>query len=84
MSRLDRIKRLSYVRPQGAFYVFCDISSTGLDSSEFADRLLDEKEIAVIPGGGFGRNDYIRISFATSLSQIEKGMDRLEEWVRQL
>ena len=84
MSRLDRIKRLSYVRPRGAFYVFCDISSTGLDSSEFADRLLDEKEIAVIPGGGFGRNDYIRISFATSLSQIEKGMDRLEEWVRQL
>ena len=79
--RLSGIKKISFILPQGAFYVFCDISQTGLDALTVANRLLDEAQVALIPGEGFGRNDYIRISFATSLKHLEKGMDRIEEWL---
>lgn len=82
ISRLDKIKKLSYINPEGAFYIFCDISKTGIKSLDFSKHLLEEKLVAVIPGLSFGRDDYIRISFAASLSQIEEGMDRLEEWLR--
>lgn len=80
--RLDKIKKLSYIKPQGAFYIFCNVSGCGMSSVEFASRLLDEKFVALIPGEGFGRDDCVRISFATSITQIEKGMDRIEEWVK--
>jgi len=82
--RLRSMPGLTYVPPQGAFYVFCDISRTGLDSLAFAGRLLEEKYVAVIPGEGFGRDDYIRLSFATGIGQITKGMDRIEEWLKTL
>jgi aspartate aminotransferase len=87
LARMDKIKNISYVRPRGAFYIFCDISKCGMGSLEFATRLLDEALVALIPGIGFGNDKYVRISFATSLPQIEKGMDRIEErigkWTRQ-
>ncbi len=83
-SRLDKIKKMGYCKPSGAFYVFCDISKTELDSVTFARRLLDETLVAVIPGDSFGRNDYIRLSFATSLKEIEEGMNRIEKWVNNL
>jgi len=84
MQRLKSIKKMSFVRPQGAFYIFCNISQTKLSSQDFAGRLLDEMLVAVIPGDSFGRDDYVRLSFATSLEQLEKGMDRIEEWVNRL
>lgn len=84
LGRLKEINKLGYVTPRGAFYVFCDISKTGLTSSVFADRLLEEASVAIIPGEGFGRDDYARISFATSIEQIEKGMNRIKEWVDRL
>jgi aspartate aminotransferase len=84
MERLQRIKKIGYVKPQGAFYIFCDISKTKLDSLTFATRLLDEASVAVIPGGSFGSDEYIRISFATGLAEIEKGLNRIEEWVQKL
>ncbi|MBU0504301.1 MAG: pyridoxal phosphate-dependent aminotransferase [Candidatus Omnitrophota bacterium] len=84
ISRLNKIKKIGYCKPSGAFYIFCDISKTGLDSVQFSSRLLDEMMVAVIPGDPFGRNDYIRLSFATSLNEIEKGMDRIEGWVNKL
>jgi aspartate aminotransferase len=84
ISRLSRIKELSFIVPQGAFYIFCDISKTKLDSVTFANRLLEEAALAVIPGEGFGRSDFVRMSFATGLPQIEKAMDRLEEWLKKL
>ena len=64
--------------------VFCDISKTGLDSATFASRLLEETYVALIPGNGFGMDDYVRISFATSMEQLAKGMDRLESWLSEL
>lgn len=82
--RLSRIEKISFTLPQGAFYVFCNIAKTRLDSVTFANRLLEERKVAVIPGAGFGRDDYIRISFATGISQIEKGMDRIEDWLSKV
>jgi aspartate aminotransferase len=84
VGRLARLEKIGFVSPQGAFYIFCDISKAKLDSLTFSNKLLDEASVAVIPGGGFGRDDYVRISFATSMEQIEKGMDRIEEWVERL
>jgi len=83
ITRLKQIKKIGFVLPQGAFYIFCDISKTGMTASVFAHRLLDEVFVALIPGESFGRDDYVRISFATGLEQIEKGMDRIEGWLKK-
>lgn len=84
MSRLEQMKSIHYVRPRGAFYIFCDIKATGLGSLEFADRLLVDTGVSLIPGKGFGDDDYVRISFAASMEQLAKGMDRLAEWLEKL
>lgn len=84
MSRLEQMKNIRYVRPRGAFYIFCDIKATGLGSLEFADRLLVDTGVSLIPGKGFGDDDYVRISFATSLEQLTKGMDKLSDWLKKL
>lgn len=78
---LDEISGLSYIKPEGAFYVFCDISQLKLDSVTFCRKLLEEAEIAAVPGEAFGRDDYIRLSFATSRREIEEGLRRLKKWV---
>ncbi len=84
IARLKNIKKIDYILPHGAFYIFCNISRTGLDSLTFANRLLDEASVSLIPGNGFGRDDYARISFATSTEQLEKGLNRIEEWLNKL
>lgn len=84
ISRLSAMKKIGYVKPGGAFYIFCDISKTKLDSMTFAARFLEEQLVAVIPGIAFGNDDCIRISFATSMERIGKGMDRLEALLKTL
>ncbi len=84
VSRVKAMPKISYSLPLGAFYLFCDISKTSLDSSTFASRLLEEAYVSLIPGKGFGMDKYIRISFATSIEQLAKGMDRLESWLSEL
>lgn len=84
LKRMDAIRDMSYIRPQGAFYLFCDISKAGISSQEFSARLLNEAKVAVIPGDGFGCDEYIRLSFAVNIDTIKKGIDRLEKWVKQL
>jgi aspartate aminotransferase len=84
VKRINSIDKLSVINPQGAFYVFPNISKTGLTSLDFSQRLLDEAQVAVIPGIGFGEDKFIRLSFATSMEQIVKGLDRIENWVKQL
>jgi len=84
VSRLLKIDKISPVIPQGAFYCFCDITKTHLDSITFATRLLDEELVALIPGESFGRNDYVRLSFATSAEQIEKGVTRIQNLISRL
>ena len=78
---LGQIKGLKHTKPQGAFYCFADVSGTGMDGLDFTKRLLDEKHVAAIPGGPFGLENYVRFSFATSITDIEKGIRRLKEWL---
>lgn len=80
VERLNTIG-LRSVMPRGAFYVFSDISKTHLKSFEFSKRLLDECDVAVIPGDSFGAEGYARFSFATSMENIKKGLDRIERFV---
>jgi aspartate aminotransferase len=82
LDRLNAIPGLSTAKPDGAFYLFPDISKTGLKSLEFCNALLEEHQVAVIPGGAFGADKNIRLSYATDMATIEKGMDRLEKFVR--
>ena len=77
---------LSCFNPQGAFYVFPNITSTGLSSQDFAVRLLKSKRVAVVPGNAFGAcgEGYVRCSYATSLEDIRTAMDRIEEFLDDL
>lgn len=76
---LDDIK-LPYIRPQGAFYVFCDVSKVG-DGATIAAKMLDDVKVAVIPGDSFGAPAYIRLSFATSEERIKEGIRRIGQWI---
>jgi len=78
------MKGLSCVNAKGAFYLFPNITETGLTSSEFATRLLNEELVALVPGVAFGADNYVRISYATSMEAIEKGMDRMERFCQKL
>ncbi|HTD67853.1 MAG TPA: aminotransferase class I/II-fold pyridoxal phosphate-dependent enzyme, partial [Candidatus Limnocylindria bacterium] len=69
---------------RGAFYLFPNISKTGLKSADFCARLLEAEKVAAVPGIAFGADEYLRISYATSLANIEKGLDRLDHFVRGL
>ncbi|MBX5436192.1 MAG: aminotransferase class I/II-fold pyridoxal phosphate-dependent enzyme [Alicyclobacillaceae bacterium] len=72
--------------PKGAFYAFPDIRSTGLSSEEFAERLLQEARVAVVPGNVFGEagEGFVRCSYATSMDQIQRALERMERFVRSL
>ena len=77
---------LSCFSPQGAFYIFPCIRSTGLGSEQFAERLLREARVAVVPGNAFGDcgEGYVRCSYATSLELIEEAMCRLAAFLQRL
>jgi len=82
MHRLSEIPEITYAKPDGAFYIFVNISKTGLKSLEFCDALLESQQVAAIPGIAFGADDHIRLSYATDMASIEKGIDRLDKFVR--
>jgi aspartate aminotransferase len=82
--KLNSIPGISCVNAKGAFYLFPNISKTGLKSTEFCAKLLEQQKVAAVPGVAFGADDYLRISYATSMANIEKGLDRIEKFVRGL
>ncbi|CAN5694120.1 pyridoxal phosphate-dependent aminotransferase [soil metagenome] len=82
--RISSIPGLKAVKPQGAFYILADISSFGLKSQNFADRLLSKANVALVPGIAFGDDQTIRLSYATSLDVIKTGLDRIEEFCKTL
>ncbi|NET45047.1 pyridoxal phosphate-dependent aminotransferase [Okeania sp. SIO2B3] len=79
---LNAIPGVTCSKPEGAFYMFVNISKISSSSLEFCSALLAEQNVAVIPGIAFGADDHIRISYATDLATIEKGMGRLDKFVR--
>ena len=82
--RLNKMRGITCFKSKGAFYLFPNISGTGLKSSEFCSRLLEQEKVAAVPGVAFGSDDYIRLSYATSMAKIEKGLDRLERFASSL
>jgi aspartate aminotransferase len=82
LARLQAIPGLSCAKPEGAFYVFVNIATTNLNSLEFCQQLLEQHQVATIPGLPFGADDHIRISYATNMATIDKGMDRLDKFIR--
>ena len=81
--RLDRMG-LTYPKPEGAFYVFPDISRFGLSSEEFCIRLIEEGGLAAVPGSCFGGEGHIRLSYCYSDEELKESLDRLEKFIRSL
>jgi aspartate aminotransferase len=91
--RLSSLPGVTCHRPQGAFYCFPNVShyfgrSAGgtnvTDAVSFAAALLDQAHVAVVPGNDSGFDTHVRLSFATSMEQIDKGIDRIATWLGQL
>jgi aspartate aminotransferase len=81
MSLVAQIPEIRFIRPDGAFYLFCDVSKLG-DSDVIAKKILDEVNVALIPGSGFGAPDFVRLSFATSDERIKEGIKRIGQWIK--
>ncbi len=90
---LSEIKGFQTIKPQGAFYIYPNINGIIgkkykghpiTDDLSFAEILLKEKKVALVPGSGFGTKNFIRLSFATSEKNIEKGLVRIKEFVEEL
>ncbi len=80
MSLVDGIPEISYIKPDGAFYLFCDFSKFG-SCAEVAKKILNDVNVAVIPGDGFGAEGWIRLTFATSQDKIREGINRIKTWI---
>ena len=75
---------LSFPAPEGAFYVFPDISRFGLSDEEFCTRMITQAKVAAVPGSCFGCEGYIRISYCCSDADLAQGLDRLEGFLKTL
>ena len=84
LEKIREIPNLSCTTPYGAFYLFVDISQTGIKSLDFCSKLLESQKVATVPGIAFGEDNCIRISYATDLETIEKGIKRLSTFVKSL
>jgi aspartate aminotransferase len=93
VGRLRKIPGIACGEPQGAFYVFPRVNALygkkhqgkPINSSvALSETLLEKAHIATVPGSGFGADDYIRLSYATSMEKISAGLDRFEKFVKEL
>lgn len=86
VTEINKIDKLSCLEPKGAFYVFVNIKKTGMTSAEFADFLLDECLVAVVPGTVFGENGegYVRLSYANSMENMIEAMKRMKAALEKL
>jgi aspartate aminotransferase len=85
IGRLRAMQGVTAQMPQGAFYAYPNVSAAyrgGITNSlQFAEKLLAEEFVAVVPGEAFGTNEHIRISYATSMKELERGLDRLQRFI---
>ena len=84
---INNIQNLSVNKPQGAFYLFVNISALpqyGADSMAFCQALLKEQGVALVPGVAFGMEGFVRLSFACSLEQLKEGIGRISQFVKTL
>jgi aspartate/methionine/tyrosine aminotransferase len=80
---LSKIDNISFIEPKGAFYVFFNVERTGMNGTEFCERLLREKGVALAPGSGYGSGleDYVRLSYACSMDNIIEAMDLMKSFI---
>lgn len=83
VERLEKMG-LSCPRPEGAFYLFVDVSRWGLSSDEFCTRLIRQAKVATVPGSCFGDDGFLRISYCCAMEQMRLGLDRLEQFLQTL
>ncbi len=81
---LSQIPQVKFIRPSGAFYVFADISFSGMGSMAFCDRLMEEAHIAAAPGCGFGADNFVRFSYACSEDVLKRSMERFGSFCTEL
>ena len=74
---------LDFPEPEGAFYVFVNIQKFGMTSDEFCTRLIREGKLAAVPGSCFGVEGFLRLSYCYSEEELEKGLDRLEQFIKR-
>ena len=86
MAGLNAIPGISCREPQGAFYVFPNVTELGLPVDDLAERILRQAGVALLPGTAFGENGegYLRLSYATSMENLEEALERVEAFVRSL
>ena len=82
--RLTKIPGITCVKPMGAFYMLPNIASFGLGSTNFCDKLLEQQKVACVPGIAFGSDAHMRLSYASSMENITKGLDRIEAFCASL
>jgi aspartate aminotransferase len=80
----NNIERISVFQPDGAFYLFVNISKVSNNSLDFSKKLLEKYGVAVVPGIAFGSEGYIRFSFATDIETIKSGIERFKQFVETL
>jgi aspartate aminotransferase len=87
IQRLRAIPGVKIAEPQGAFYAYPNVSvafGRGISSAmQFSERLLSEAHVAVVPGEAFGTQEHVRISYATSMTELARGLDRIEKFIRE-
>jgi aspartate aminotransferase len=85
VARLRAIPGVRCAQPRGAFYAYPNVAvayRNGISNTvQFAERLLDKAAVAVVPGEAFGTGQHVRISYATSLHDLERGLDRLHRFI---
>ena len=93
VERMNQIEGVSCIQPHGAFYVMMNISGLFgkklngeaiVDSMSFTRLLLEDSKVAVVPGIGFGADSFVRLSYATNMANIEKGLSRIADFVSRL
>jgi arginine:pyruvate transaminase len=86
LAKLGKISSLSCCRPRAGMFIMCNVSATGLSGRQFAERLLDEQLVSVVPGDAFGPSaaDFVRIGLAQDMSVLKKACKRIRRFCREL
>lgn len=82
---LNKLPGITCLKPEGAFYVFCNITKTGMTSEKFADFMLERAKVSLLPGPSFGQygQGYVRLAYANSIENIKEGLNRMSEALKK-
>ncbi len=84
VTQIGSLPKVNFIRPQGTFYLLLEIGETKLASTRFAERLLEEEKVMTIPGVAFGDDRTVRLSYATDMESLQRGVERLAGFLKRL